>query len=72
MFDFCRRSLLFALGAMTLLGRTAGFGATPLAVGDEAPDFSLPATDGSEMSLASYRGRSNVVLAFFPKAFTGG
>jgi peroxiredoxin len=49
-----------------------------LAVGDEAPDFELPATGdtagkgGSEKSvkLSSYRGKKNVVLAFFPAAFT--
>jgi len=43
-----------------------------LAVGDEAPDFSLPATDGSEAVLSSFEGVKTVVLAFFPKAFTAG
>ena len=43
-----------------------------LAVGDEAPDFTLPGTDGKDTSLSSFRGKKNVVLAFFPKAFTGG
>ena len=48
-----------------------------LAVGDEAPDFELPATgDGAgrggpkkRIRLSSYRGK-NVVLAFYPAAFT--
>ena len=39
--------------------------------GDKAPDFRLPAEDGSELSLAGFRGR-NVVLFFFPKALTPG
>lgn len=43
-----------------------------LQVGDKAPDFSLPGTDGKTHSLADYRGQKPVVLAFFPKAYTGG
>jgi peroxiredoxin Q/BCP len=42
------------------------------AVGDNAPAFSLPATDGRTISLADFKGKKTVVLAFFPKAFTGG
>jgi peroxiredoxin Q/BCP len=43
-----------------------------LEVGDLAPDFSLPGTDGTQYSLSSYRGRQTVVLAWFAKAFTEG
>jgi len=39
-------------------------------VGDLAPDFTLPSTAGNDVTLSSFRGRSNVVLAFFPLAFT--
>ncbi len=38
--------------------------------GDQAPDFNLRSTDGEMVSLSEQRG-SNVVLAFFPAAFTG-
>ncbi|MEM9544501.1 MAG: peroxiredoxin [Bacteroidota bacterium] len=38
--------------------------------GDKAPNFSLPASDKSEVSLTNYEGK-NVVLLFFPLAFTG-
>jgi peroxiredoxin len=40
-------------------------------VGDMAPDFTLPASDGRTYSLSELRGRT-VVLAWFPKAFTAG
>lgn len=39
--------------------------------GDPAPPFSLPGSDGKTHTLADYRGKT-VVLAWFPKAFTGG
>lgn len=40
-------------------------------VGEQAPDFRLPAADGSEVSLSGLRGKP-VVLYFFPKALTSG
>lgn len=40
------------------------------AVGSTAPDFSLPSTAGGEVKLSSLHGK-NVLLAFFPLAFTG-
>lgn len=43
-----------------------------LKVGDKAPDFKLPGSDGKEYTLSQYKGKQAVVLAFFPKAFTGG
>jgi len=42
-----------------------------LNVGDKAPDFKLPGSDGKTHSLSGYKGKT-VVLAWFPKAFTGG
>ena len=45
---------------------------TNLKVGDMAPDFTLPSTSGKPVHLADFRGKSAVVLAFFPAAFTGG
>lgn len=40
------------------------------AVGDNAPDFTLPSTSGADVTLSSFRGRKPVLLAFFPLAFT--
>ncbi len=45
--------------------------AQELSVGDQAPDFTLPGTDGKTYSLSGLKGKT-VVLAWFPKAFTGG
>jgi peroxiredoxin Q/BCP len=45
-------------------------GVRELKVGDVAPDFSLPGSDGKTYRLADYRGRQTVVLAWFAKAFT--
>ncbi|MDA1080432.1 MAG: redoxin domain-containing protein [Gemmatimonadetes bacterium] len=39
--------------------------------GAQAPDFSLPSTSGAPSSLAQHRGQRNVLIAFFPLAFTG-
>ena len=44
-----------------------------LKVGDVAPDFKVPATTGedeADFHLANYRGKKNVVIVFFPAAFT--
>ncbi|WP_338430632.1 peroxiredoxin [Synechococcus elongatus] len=43
-----------------------------IAVGDVAPDFSLPAQDGSTVSLSDFRGQKPVVLYFYPKDDTPG
>ena len=40
------------------------------AVGEEAPDFTADSTSGQAVTLSSFRGKKNVLLAFFPLAFT--
>lgn len=73
-----RRILLFApaLVATGLLAQQPAASNAPMSstlkVGDMAPDFTLPSTAGDKVTLSSYRGKKNVVLAFFPAAFTGG
>jgi len=41
------------------------------AVGSEAPDFTLRSSAKEDVTLSSYRGKQNVLIAFFPLAFTG-
>lgn len=44
---------------------------SPPRAGERAPDFTLPSTSGSDVTLSALCGTSNVLLAFFPLAFTG-
>ena len=65
------KTLMVAFALLTLVtGLAVAQDAAP-AVGDSAPDFSLPGSDGSTHNLSDYRGQP-VVIAWFPKAFTGG
>jgi peroxiredoxin Q/BCP len=41
-------------------------------VGDAAPDFTLKGSDGKTYKLSDFKGKQAVVVAWFPKAFTGG
>ena len=43
-----------------------------LKVGMIAPDFTLKDEEGVERNLTDYLGKKNIVLAFYPKDFTGG
>lgn len=72
-----------ALGLILLLASSLAISAPLLGqnentmpkVGDMAPDFTLHYFDGSDLKdvkLSDYRGKENVVLAFYVFAFTGG
>lgn len=45
---------------------------THLKTGQPAPDFTLTDTEGKEVKLSDFKGKKNVVLAFYVLAFTGG
>ena len=45
---------------------------THLKAGDRAPDFELKDQNGQTVKLSKFRGKKNVVLAFYVLAFTGG
>jgi cytochrome oxidase Cu insertion factor (SCO1/SenC/PrrC family) len=70
---------ILSIGILSLLLSTASLAQTApapppmtLKVGDVAPDFTLPDTTGKKVTLSEFRGKNNVVLAFFVLAFTGG
>jgi thioredoxin-dependent peroxiredoxin len=63
------------VAAMVMMAATGGGAQSPapeLKVGDQAPDFSLPASDGKTYKLSDFKGKQAVVIAWFPKAFTQG
>jgi len=75
---FLRSTALAAMAAVALPAGAqtpaTGPAQTPeakLKVGDRAPEFALQGSDGKVHKLSDYKGKV-VVLAWFPKAFTGG
>jgi peroxiredoxin Q/BCP len=60
--------LIAALGLLLACAARAA----DLKPGDPAPEFSLKGSDGKTHRLSDYNGKQAVVLAWFPKAFTGG
>jgi peroxiredoxin Q/BCP len=67
------RQFLMTTG-LVLVAAAAVAAQTPpeLKVGDQAPDFSLPGSDGKTHKLSDFKGKKAVVIAWFPKAFTQG
>jgi len=65
--------LVLGFGGATLLGREPGSGRIQnarLKVGDNAPEFELYDHTGAKVWLSDFRGKKNVVLAFYPAAWT--
>jgi peroxiredoxin len=65
----CLCALLVAMTATSVAQQAPK---TQLKVGDKAPDFTLNDTEGKPVKLSDFRGKKNVVLAFYVLAFTGG
>lgn len=66
-----RSVLAMAALAVAPMSVHAEGSSTPEA-GDAAPAFELVGSDGESYSLAEFAGKQAVVIAWFPKAFTGG
>lgn len=67
--------LLLVMTATAMQAQTNKEGSSMPKVGDIAPDFTLKYIDASgekQVKLSDYRGKKNVVLAFYIFAFTGG
>jgi len=67
-----RNALILAAVLTMATGANAQTPAPELKVGDQAPDFSLQASDGKTYKLSDFKGKKAVVVAWFPKAFTSG
>jgi peroxiredoxin Q/BCP len=63
---------LAALVALVLVAQATPARAADLAAGSPAPPFTLQGSDGKSYTLEQFKGKEGVVLAWFPKAFTGG
>jgi len=63
-----------AIGAVIGISATAMSEARSeeLKVGDDAPAFELKGSDGKTYKLADFKDKKAVVVAWYPKAFTGG
>ena len=67
------RRLLMAFTLLLLaFSVTCTAAAQAVESGDEAPAFELPGSDGKTYSLKQFKGVEPVVIAWYPKAFTGG
>lgn len=63
------KALIALSAAMLLLNSPAS---AELKVGDKAPEFELKGSDGKTYKLSDFKDKQAVVVAWFPKAFTGG
>jgi len=64
--------LLFAAAPRGATAQTPQIAKTNLKVGETAPDFTLLSDQWTPVTLSSYRGKNNVILAFYVLAFTSG
>ncbi len=58
--------------SISLLSTSATAEVTPIKVKDMVPDFELKGSDGKTYKLSDFKGKQAVVIAWYPKAFTGG
>jgi peroxiredoxin len=64
--------LLLMAGQFSAAAQEEAIAKTTLKVGDVAPDFTLSSDKWEPVKLSDYRGKKNVILAFYVLAFTGG
>jgi peroxiredoxin Q/BCP len=66
------RALKIMMCVVAFQMMTGALMAGELKVGDDAPEFELTGSDGKMYALSAYADKKVIVLAWFPKAFTGG
>lgn len=67
-----KRCLALMFAGFVLVGGFEMLEAADLKIGDDAPAFELTGSDGKTWKLSDFKGKQAVVVAWYPKAFTGG
>ena len=63
--NLCLVSVLYVVFALAMIPPVSG-----IEVGDKAPDFELPSTQGGKLKLSSFQGKKNVLIEFYVLDFT--
>ena len=67
------KTIWLAAGLFTGLACLGGSAVqAEVSVGDDVPDFQLPGSDGKTYTNKEFKGKKAMVIAWYPKAFTGG
>ena len=66
------KKAIFAASAMLAMMSSGGMAHGEVAVGDDAPPFELIGSDGKTYTNEQFKGKKAIVIAWYPKAFTGG
>jgi len=64
-----RRIVFLSVAVVALLALTMSYAAA-VEVGDRAPDFELPSTQGGMLKLGSFLGKKNLLIEFYVLEFT--
>ena len=64
--------LVITLSVVALMAMAADAADGKLKVGMAAPEFKMLGSDGKTYQLADFKGKKAFVIAWYPKAFTGG
>jgi hypothetical protein len=68
--NMTRRAIRVMVILLVLVGLTAPVAVSALEVGDKAPDFELPSSQGGKLKLSSFQGKKNVLIQFYVLDFT--
>jgi hypothetical protein len=63
--NMCLISALCVVSALAMIPAVFA-----IEVGDKAPDFELPSTQGGKLKLSSFQGKKNVLIEFYVLDFT--
>jgi AhpC/TSA family protein len=68
--NMTRRAIRVMAILLVLVGLSAPVTVSALEVGDKAPDFELPSSQGGKLKLSSFQGKKNVLIQFYVLDFT--